>query len=210
MTTLVSGHAAVPVWQDAGGAVADEVITAFAAQPGIRRAYVNNGGDIALHLTQDAQYRVGLYADVSQAGGPLGAGDLDGGFTVSAGSPVRGVATSGWRGRSFSLGIADSVTVLARSAAQADAAATVIGNQVDAQHPAIRRAPADTLKDDTDLGQALVTVEVGSLPAQVAEQALARGAAQARALLEAGLIEGAAIVLQGQRRVVLPPLPEGD
>ena len=26
--------------------------------------------------------------------------------------PVRGIATSGWRGRSFSLGIADAVTVL--------------------------------------------------------------------------------------------------
>ena len=42
------------------------------------------------------------------------------------GSPVRGVATSGWRGRSHSLGIADSVTVLAATAAMADAAATVI------------------------------------------------------------------------------------
>ncbi len=193
------------------GAVADHVIAAFAAQPRIRRAYVNNGGDIALYLTQDAQYKVGLYADVSRAKGPpLVTDDLDGGFAVSARSPVRGIATSGWRGRSFSLGIADSVTVLARTAAQADAAATVIGNQVDARHPAVRRAPADTLKDDTDLGQALVTVDVGELPEAVAEEALARGAAQARVLLEAGLIEGAAIVLQGRRRVVLPPSPDGD
>lgn len=191
------------------GAVADEIITAFAAQAGVRRAYVNNGGDIALHLAQDAQYRVGLYADISRVGAPQSSGDLDGGFTVSAASPVRGLATSGWRGRSFSLGIADSVTVLARSAAQADAAATVIGNQVDTSHPAIRRAPADTLKDDTDLGQAQVTVDVGVLPEQAIEQALARGAAQAHALLDAGLIEGAAIVLQGRRSVVLPQSPVG-
>ena len=34
--------------------------------------------------------------------------------------PHRGVATSGWRGRSHSLGIADSVTVVARNAAAAD------------------------------------------------------------------------------------------
>jgi ApbE superfamily uncharacterized protein (UPF0280 family) len=53
--------------------------------------------------------------------------------------PVRGIATSGWRGRSFSLGIADSVTVLARTAAQADAAATVIANAVDADDVRIRR-----------------------------------------------------------------------
>lgn len=187
------------------GAVADAVIQAFVAQPGIQRAYVNNGGDIALHLAQDAQYRVGLYADVSrQAGGLLSTGDLDGGFKVSASSPVRGIATSGWRGRSFSLGIADSVTVLARTAAQADAAATVIGNQVSVTHPAVRRAPADTLKDDTDLGSALVTTEVGALPPDAIEYALARGVTQAHALLEAGLIEAAAIVLQGQHQVVLP------
>ena len=42
---------------------------------------------------------------------------LDGDFAVDASLPVRGVATSGWRGRSHSLGIADSVTVLARTAA---------------------------------------------------------------------------------------------
>jgi ApbE superfamily uncharacterized protein (UPF0280 family) len=53
--------------------------------------------------------------------------------------PVRGLATSGWGGRSFSLGIADSVTVLARCAAAADAAATVVANAVDAEHPAIER-----------------------------------------------------------------------
>lgn len=191
------------------GAVADEIIAFFAAQPGIRRAYVNNGGDIALHLSPGAQYRVGLYADVSREGAPSSTDDLDGGFTVSADSRVRGVATSGWRGRSFSLGIADSVTVLACSAALADAAASVIGNQVDVQHPAIRRAPADTLKDDTDLGQALVTVDVGALPETLIEQALARGAAQAHALLDAGLIEGAALVLQGRRSIVLAQAPVG-
>ena len=43
---------------------------------------------------------------------------LDGRFAVDAASPVRGIATSGWRGRSFSLGIADSVTVLATSASR--------------------------------------------------------------------------------------------
>ena len=51
---------------------------------------------------------------------------------------MRGVATSGWRGRSFSLGIADAVTVLARTGAAADAAATIIANAVDLPgHPAV-------------------------------------------------------------------------
>jgi len=189
------------------GAVADTVIQAFARQPGIRRAFVNNGGDIALHLTQGTQYRVGLY-DMGREDRPaldtdaLFANDLDGTFTVSAASSVRGIATSGWRGRSFSLGIADSVSVLAACSAQADAAATVIANQVDADHTAIHRAPANTLKDDSDLGDALVTTQVGRLPEALVQHALARGEHQARALLAAGLIEGAALLLQGQRRVV--------
>jgi hypothetical protein len=68
-------------------------------------------------------------------------------------SPVRGIATSGWRGRSFSLGIADSVTVLAATAAEADAAATIIANAVDVAHAGIIvRRPACSLKDDSDLG----------------------------------------------------------
>ena len=43
---------------------------------------------------------------------------------IGADQPVGGIATSGWRGRSQSLGIADAVTVLADTAARADAAAT--------------------------------------------------------------------------------------
>ena len=53
---------------------------------------------------------------------------LDAMATLESQQPARGIATSGWRGRSFSLGIADAVTVLAETAAQADAAATIIAN----------------------------------------------------------------------------------
>jgi ApbE superfamily uncharacterized protein (UPF0280 family) len=114
------------------------------------------------------------------------------------------VATSGWRGRSFSLGIADSVTVLAATAAEADAAATVIANAVDVQDPGIHRRPANECKDDSDLGDIPVTVEVEALaPAQV-QRALAAGAARAEALRRAGLIEGAMLVCQGQWRLVEP------
>ena len=98
------------------GAVADELIGFFRAEKRVRRAYINNGGDIALHLTPGQSYRIGLYADLERIKRPE-AHKLDGDFEVTSDMPVRGVATSGWRGRSFSLGIADSVTVLARSAA---------------------------------------------------------------------------------------------
>ena len=182
------------------GAVADEMIGFFRV-PGVLRAYVNNGGDIALHLTPGQAYRVGLVAGLGQPqrGAPPG---LDGDFEVAAALPVRGIATSGWRGRSFSLGIADSATVLARNAAEADAAATMVANAVDIDAAAVVRRPACELKDDTDLGERLVTVDVGTLSAEQIECALAAGVAHAQRLQDAGTIVAAAICLRGTARTV--------
>ena len=181
------------------GSVAQEIIACY-QRPGIARAWVNNGGDIAMHLSPGQSLKVGLYADIAR----LDAAQLqdqlllDGQFSVDAAMPVRGVATSGWRGRSFSMGMADSVTVLARSAAQADAAATVIANAVNVNDARVQRAPAATLKDDSDLGQRLVTINVPPLPPALVQQALQAGLAKARALKQAGLIFSAVLVCQQQ------------
>ena len=167
------------------GAVADAVLAAMRAAGPLDRAYVNNGGDIALHLGAGARF------DVAMAEG--------GSVVLRHGDGVGGVATSGWRGRSQSLGIADAVTVLARDAAAADAAATMIANAVDLPgHPAVARVPAVAVKADSDLGQRLVTVDVGRLSAREVAEALGRGACSARRLVDRGLILGAALVLQGE------------
>jgi hypothetical protein len=130
---------------------------------------------------------------------------LVGSARIEAGDPVRGIATSGWRGRSFSLGIADAVTTLAATAAAADAAATIIANAVDLpNHPAIARRPARDLQPDSDLGERLVTVAVGDLTREDREQALARGLAEAERLLREGLIGGASIWLAGDSRTTGP------
>lgn len=183
------------------GAVAQE-IAAFYARPGITRAWVNNGGDIALHLAPGAQVRVGLVVDPDPAR-QAAAAALDGRFTVQHALPVRGIATSGWRGRSFSLGIADSVTVLAATAAQADAAATVIANAVNVQDPRIERRAACEIKDDSDLGTRLVTVHVPPLSAPQVRAALAAGLACAHDLRARGLVHAAALVCQGQLATTL-------
>jgi len=186
------------------GSVADEIIALY-RRPGIARAWVNNGGDIALHLAAGRSARVGLVADIAQFdltdAGPL---VTDGQFSIDAADPVRGVATSGWRGRSFSLGIADSVTVLAATAAQADAAATVIANAVNVDDPAIRRLPASQCKDDSDLGDILVTVDVPELAPATVRRALDAGAARARDLQKGGHAWAAMLVCQGQWRLVEP------
>jgi ApbE superfamily uncharacterized protein (UPF0280 family) len=133
------------------GAVADAVLAAMVAAAGLDRAYVNNGGDIAVFLAQGQQVTCGM---VDRPDRP----SLVGTARLTAADPVRGIATSGWRGRSFSLGIADAVTVLADTAAAADAAATVVANAVDLPGMAgIVRVPAVTLDPDSDLGRRCVT-----------------------------------------------------
>lgn len=184
------------------GSVAQVLVAAY-QRPGITRAWVNNGGDIALHLSEGASARVGLVADLSRFDGEAlartAAGSLrtDAGFTLGHADPVRGVATSGWRGRSLSRGIADSVTVLAADAAGADAAATVIANAVDVDHPLIRRLPADAVRDNSDLGRRLVTVDVPPLPADRVQAALERGLAVARTLQRDGQVFAALLACQG-------------
>jgi ApbE superfamily uncharacterized protein (UPF0280 family) len=186
------------------GAVAQELIACY-HRPGIERAWLNNGGDIALHLAAGHSARVGQFADLARFD-PRDTGPLttDGRFDITADMPVRGVATSGWRGRSFSLGIADSVTVLAGTAAQADAAATVIANAVNVDDPGIHRLPASACKDDSDLGDVPVTRDVEPLaPAQV-RCALDAGAARAEALQRSGLVWAVVLVCQGQWQMVQP------
>lgn len=181
------------------GAVAQELIAAYERE-GVERAWVNNGGDIALHLAPERSVRVGMFSDLARLDlRQLQEGiEIDGRFEVGHAMPVRGIATSGWRGRSFSLGIADSVTVLAASAAQADAAATVIANAVDVDDPRVERRPASELKDDSDLGDIPVTVNVPALDAETVQRALAAGLAQARKLQSKGLIWSSALVCQGR------------
>lgn len=177
------------------GAVADEVLAALVAEASLQRAYVNNGGDIAIHLQPGEQLQLAVVTDPTRPG-------IAAQVQLTAALPIRGVATSGWRGRSFSLGIADAVTVFAHDAAAADAAATMIANAVNIDHPAIERQPASTLKDDTDLGALAVTVAVGPLDPDSIELALERGRYRAAQLLREGLIVGAGLFLQQHVRTV--------
>jgi hypothetical protein len=180
------------------GAVAEEILGAMVEAAKLKRAYVNNGGDIALHLSQGEQFTMGL-VDRPDRPGPMQT------TMIEADDGARGVATSGRHGRSFSLGIADAVTVLARTAAQADAAATIIANAVDLPgHPAIVRCPAHDLQPDSDLGALLVTRGVGELSRAGIEAALGTGTHKARALLARGLIESAALRLHSETRIDAP------
>lgn len=183
------------------GAVADTLLAALTEGRRLARAHVNDGGDIALHLAPGERFRCGIVADLAAPG-------LDAIAAIKAGDGIGGIATSGRRckgqgGRSFSFGIADAVTVLAANAAAADAAATIIANAVDLPaHPAIVRRPASGLDPDSDLGDRLVTWEVGPLTRAEIHTALEAGARVAQHCAVRGLIRAAVLHLSGQRSIV--------
>jgi uncharacterized protein len=177
------------------GAVAETVLAAF-VRPGIARAYANNGGDIALHLEPGQTMTCAIAT-------PPGA--VDHHITIRAEDDVRGIATSGWRGRSWSFGIADSVTVLAKTAALADAAATMVANSVDLpDHPAISRRAANEVQCDSDLGAGRITTGVGPLTRAEVATALNRGVATAEAFRARGLVTAAALFLYPESRRLGP------
>ena len=193
-TTFVTPMAAV------AGSVADEMLAAMLAGRRLDRAYVNDGGDIAIHLAERQEMKAAI------AGTGHGLSDR---VVIRATDKVRGIATSGWRGRSFSLGIADAATVLAKDAATADAAATLIANAVDLPgHPAIRRERACDIQPDSDLGERLATTGVGPLSTDEIALALGRGLAVAEDYRRRGLIKAAALFLGGQTRDCGNALPE--
>ncbi len=174
------------------GAVAETILAAMLETAELRRAYVNNGGDIAIWLAPGQHFDIGLSA---LTGGGLGR------VRIGHDDPFRGIATSGRGGRSLSLGIADSVTVLAPGAADADAAATMIANAVDLPgHPAIRRVPARDIRPESDLADLPVVRSVGHLTADEYARALEAGLVAARRLERAGTIHAAALFLGGQAK----------
>lgn len=171
------------------GAVADEILDAITAAAPLRRAIVNNGGDIALHLEPGTEAKVAL-CDLT--GAALGT------VRLGAGDRIGGIATSGRGGRSLTTGIADSVTVIAATAAEADAAATSLAGHVDLPgHPAVTRAPASTLQPDSDLADRLVVTAVGALSATERDSALAPALDAAEVLAEIEIIREAVFFLQG-------------
>lgn len=177
------------------GAVADHLLSLALSAAPLRRALVNDGGDIALWLAPGEVTRLAVAAP----------GGLPARITLRASDGIGGVATSGWRGRSHSLGIADAVTVLAKDAASADVAATLIANAVDLPgHPAIRRRPACDLAPDSDLGDRPVTVDVAPLAPDDRDAALQAGLAVAETMRVRGLIQDAFLHLQGAARTTAP------
>jgi hypothetical protein len=197
MVDVISRHRGVFVTPMAAvaGAVSDEMLAATIKGRDLKSCWINNSGDIAFHLEPGETLTLGVVGNLFRLA-------IDGTATFTHDMKVRGIASSGWAGRSHSFGIADSVTVLATNSATADVAATLIADDVDVDHPAITRKPADEIDDDTDLGDRMVTVSVGELDGGSIRAALDFGVMAAETLRAAGQIEAAMLILRNQTRVV--------
>jgi ApbE superfamily uncharacterized protein (UPF0280 family) len=174
------------------GAVADFIMKALLKGRRLLRAQVNNGGDIALYLAPQQSFDIGICTDINQP-------NINAKFRIFSHQSIRGIATSGCAGRSFSLGIADSVTVLAATAVDADVVATLIANAIDLPgSPKVKRVPANKLFPDSDLGQKKVTVKTAALSSDDIKKALARGLDLATKIIADGGVKAVFASLQGE------------
>ena len=166
------------------GSIADNILRVLINNTNLEKAYVNNGGDVSFYLNKNQIMKTSLAAIPNMIA------------EIKYKDKSRGIATSGWRGKSFSRGIADSVTVLADNSAMADAAATMIGNAVDIHnHPKIKKQQANEMYEDSDLKNLLITVEVGLLTKVEIKEALKNGYQTALQYINKDLINTALIQL---------------
>ncbi len=100
---------------------ASEVVADFIIRQGGTKVIVDNGGDISIQLRENEVAKIGVKTEIS-AKHPSYL------FTIDSTTGIKGIATSGLGGRSFTKGIASAATVLSETASISDAAATVIGN----------------------------------------------------------------------------------
>jgi ApbE superfamily uncharacterized protein (UPF0280 family) len=177
------------------GAVSDQ-IKAYLVSRGFDWAVVNNGGDIAAYSALNQPFSIGI--------GPLDAKGGDRSLRLKGPFDL-GIATSGVGGRSFTLGVADFVTVIAENAAIADAAATFICNHTRINAPQIEEAVSELLDPETDIPGEMVTVRVGDLARKEIESALQKGLSAATDLKQRGRIMEAVISVKGVKAHTVSP-----
>ncbi|MEW6673032.1 MAG: hypothetical protein AB1427_15115 [Thermodesulfobacteriota bacterium] len=182
------------------GAFSDMVKETVIAE-GADRIIVNNGGDIAFCCGTDKQpVRIGMVSDLNN-GKVTHVVDMPAG---SGFSPVEGVATSGFGGRSLTKGIASAVTCFAHSSAFADAAATAVANAATCDDPGIERCPAEKVDALTDIRGHLITCRVGELSPPAISRAMAGGLQRARELYDREMIAAVIIFIKNQAGIWPP------
>ncbi len=165
---------------------------------GAEKVIVNNGGDIAVGLRGKQDVSVGVVSD-------MGKNKIDFIKNINEKSQIRGIATSGFGGRSLTLGVASSVVVFAPFASRADACATVLANETCINDHRIHKVFAKDIDPLTDIPDLMVTKYIEPLPAGLKEKAIEQAHILAQQYIKEGVICGAVICVQG----VVKMIPEG-
>jgi len=172
------------------GAVSDRVADWLVAQ-GATKVIVNNGGDVAIRLMAGETTTVGISPNL-----------VDAGFSkvvrLTSADNIGGIATSGLGGRSFTCGVMESVTVLAKSCAVADAFATSLANSSYIDSPAVRRVLARSIDPDTDIPDLMVTEMVGRLTPLEIDQSITQVKEKIWPAIRTELISACLVSVQGR------------
>lgn len=165
---------------------------------GADKVIVNNGGDIALGIRGRNSISIGVATDLRK-------NKIDFIKSINEKSLIRGVATSGFGGRSFTLGVASSVVVFAPAASQADACATVLANETSIDDHRVHKVRAGDVDPSTDIPNLMVTRFIEPLPGHLKEKAIGQAKILAQKYIQKRVIDGAVICVQG----VVSMIPEG-
>jgi len=165
-------------------------------EKGGRTVIVNNGGDISLEIEEGRSIKAGIIRD-------LATGECSHTLEVTSFSGIKGIATSGFGGRSLTKGVASAVSTFSNSCALADVAATAIANATYVDNSQVDRCKAEELDYHTDLTGQLVTNWVGELDEKAKEAALTRGFQRAQELYKESIINGVAIYVK-DKEAMLP------
>lgn len=164
------------------GATSD-LVADYLTKSKATKIIVDNGGDIAVRVRGGEEVGVGLCLDFTKK-------------EIDYSLPVKGnygICTSGIGGRSFTLGVANAVVVLADRASVADAVATYLGNKTNVDSYKVKREWSEEMYPDTDIPGKKVTISVGDLSDAEIQLALENGQREALQLIDRGVIHGAAI-----------------
>jgi uncharacterized protein len=172
------------------GTIADGVAEFLLAR-GMTKVVVENGGDISVRLQGDESVTVGIRPEV---------GDREISHVIALGPecPSWGIATSGLAGRSLTRGVASAVSVVAKTASLADAAATAVANASFVEDAQVVRRPAEEIDPYTDIAGLSVTVKAGPLSQAAKRLAVDRALKRAQELISRQIIHGAFVAVQGR------------
>ena len=137
------------------GATADAVAD-FLQENGAEIAISNIGGDVALRLSPGRTVRLRTVRNLTT-------GETSEPVLLRAEQGIGGICTSGLGGRSFTRGVADSLTVFAGRAALADALATHLANCSYIDSPRVAATLAGNLDPQSDIAALRVVTAVDTL-----------------------------------------------